>query len=410
MGGQIRYVPSEWYTGKIVITFTMITLSMVFTFFHVCHMVQTSRVSRLKRIISLQVQTVKRNLQRDIIISNAFVLFVAGPSMIATSFMDVDSNPTVCKWVDIPMTQTYIWFNFLTYRTLISKATVYDAMMLVEEVRTRVFWFTHIINALIIAAVAYSQSQREWEIIIENGEAVCIYKDTGLIDFLAPLLVALVDLSVSFACLYLLSLPLIRGNYKKKQIGASRNFFWAVVAIASTLCFLIFNTVGYLYPPPHVNLRIFVGAIDSIFNLVSVNMCWPLLFYQRVILKLFGYNTKTPGGSPSNNSRISRNRKSKTRHERKATHTSNVLSSIPNGKFSLTTSAEKIRIPPEILASVQRSSVGLTQTSNQAVPSVEIDRINLDAQRSSPSMTPRVRIDSNGSNMSRPFSSVGVEI
>ncbi|GAB5370667.1 hypothetical protein AAMO2058_001512700 [Amorphochlora amoebiformis] len=283
----IRYQPSQWLPSTIVASSLIVLTSTCFLALHTVHTIQAkhNRKPSLKKQPSAFRETV-----RNILIFNAFS-FLNSYVSLAYAFAPIESNTNVCRGFDVYSDLIYLTYNFLIYRTLLSKSKLFDSMEEFTQTHGVIWWIVHILSIISIVLGPLNTYRYTYKIIKSSGEDACIYEGEGGPQTAAPFFfLALIDLFVNACCVLLLFIPLKKATHAKSKEGAIRNVIFSLIGLTSTLGLLLFLGIFEYYSnsPRYVNFKFYVGIWDVLINLVSINLCWPPEFYRKYWKRLIG--------------------------------------------------------------------------------------------------------------------------
>eukprot|EP00467_Chlorarachnion_reptans_P019429 CAMPEP_0114537414 /NCGR_PEP_ID=MMETSP0109-20121206/29567_1 /TAXON_ID=29199 /ORGANISM="Chlorarachnion reptans, Strain CCCM449" /LENGTH=367 /DNA_ID=CAMNT_0001721305 /DNA_START=157 /DNA_END=1261 /DNA_ORIENTATION=- len=237
-------------------------------------------------------------LSKEITFLNLFYGITSPVTAMINYTYSVDNNGAQCKKISGFLMGHYLVFKFLIYRALLAKSKTYDVMRENQLLHRRVYILVHLFCFLFLVGNLINLVLGEFSIEDIDGERLCVFQSKS--DwFIAAVLLCIGDTFISLACLYLTLLPITsgwtnKGRNKTKELGFYRTSFWASISIFSTFVLLvllayIIYTVGFI---PGIVIAS-VGSFDMIVNLLSINLCWPLVYYWKVFCFVFGIQQKS---------------------------------------------------------------------------------------------------------------------
>jgi len=178
----------------------------------------------------------------------------------------------------------YAVFKLQSYRLLITKSQVYDAMRQYKLLYNFVWYFTH--SAYMVMAVCFIFVIILSDYTIEHtpttsSPSLCVltpptrHAQAVLFGILAGF-----DTWICLGSLILLWLPVRGVNVQSSvKVAVARNFIGGGIAIISTLAFgsfsILLDVTGSYYP----SIVIQAGMYDELINIVALNLTYPIAYY-----------------------------------------------------------------------------------------------------------------------------------
>mmetsp|Transcript_2938 Transcript_2938/g.5599 ORF Transcript_2938/g.5599 Transcript_2938/m.5599 type:complete len:398 (+) Transcript_2938:105-1298(+) len=225
----------------------------------------------------------------EVMLYYGFNFFAGLPAGIAILVYDsdIDNSLMTCNVVYILAAATIFLSNFLLYRLLISKSTLYDPMSQMSRL-SRVTWI--FINYIYLPLLFYGiAATLIWSRAFHevHGNRHCVEEHTVI----TVSLLTFVDFAISIMCITILAAPTILSpTTKEVWIVVVRNCSTMSVAVLSTLLFFIYIILGSNgdktdsqkdYFIVRIGLRL--GSLDLFTNFLMVSLSWPLSFYHKIL-------------------------------------------------------------------------------------------------------------------------------
>ncbi|GAB5360932.1 hypothetical protein AAMO2058_000670500 [Amorphochlora amoebiformis] len=224
-----------------------------------------------------------RKMNLDTLVYFLFNFVFAGAEGVAIIFLDADSSLQVCNAVyTIGVFVIYIG-NFLLYRLLLSKSSLYDPMFRMRRLTTFTWYLVNVIYfpATVYGILATVIWDREFRIV--EGRNHCVEYTTGI----TPYFFLGFDTIISICCMVILAAPpFLAPSDKNIRIVVARNCIAILIATSSTFLFFLYantasgNTERRFFL---ISILIKVGSLDAVINFTCVLFSWPLQFYWRIL-------------------------------------------------------------------------------------------------------------------------------
>jgi len=232
-----------------------------------------------------------RKLERDVFLFNLVSAILVWPKAILYNALKVDENASHCQAMYMVAFAVYAIFKLQSYRLLISKSQVYDAMRQYKRLYTFVWYFTHL--AYLVMAICFFFVIILSEYTIEHNptpstSSLCVLTPpTPYVQAALFVILAGFDTWICTGSLALLWLPVRGANVQHAiKVAVARNFIGGGIAILSTLAFGLFSmaldVTGSYYP----SVIVMAGMYDELINTVALNLTYPIIYYIHALGKI----------------------------------------------------------------------------------------------------------------------------
>ncbi|GAB5360933.1 hypothetical protein AAMO2058_000670600 [Amorphochlora amoebiformis] len=217
-----------------------------------------------------------KKMNRDTLMYFSFNVLVTGSVGIAYVFLDPDTSLLVCNWMyRAGLVVVYVG-NFLLYRLLLSKSTLYDPMFRMRRLTT----FTwYLVNVVYLPVILYGLAAT---VIWSRYINILNMYHTKI----TPAVFLAFDTVISMNCMVILAAPpFLAPSDKNIRLVVARNCTSMLVAVGSTFLLLLYalSASGNSREPFFlVTVILKLGSIDATVNFTAVLFSWPLGFYWKV--------------------------------------------------------------------------------------------------------------------------------
>jgi len=231
-----------------------------------------------------------RKLNMETLIYYIFHVVWGTPIGIILLTVDPDKSLETCNWIYRGAHAFILLSNFVLYRLLLMKATLYDPMLRMQRLAKMTWIAIHAIYLPLLLYGIFSAWYWSRKILLVEGNDTCVeWHTTFAISFFIS-----VDALISCCCVVILAGPtyLAQSSEEIKHVVIRNSIAGLCAAVSTFLMNLYFLNASQNVDRPDdgpgnrfivVSIAMRLGSFNALANLTSVCLSWPLGFYRKVL-------------------------------------------------------------------------------------------------------------------------------